>query len=168
VHPFAAHQETDPARPCRELQPRDERRRLEVADVDLGLAAGEDDPDAEPVVERERDRRPETVVMVELPARDPVEDGCVLHRVRVPDLVRADVERLEVLVVAGAPDHAVEAALPTHPELELDRSVLELSVQQHGRVTAGQDARAPSKGRRAVLGVRPVPRVRVERDDHLQ
>jgi hypothetical protein len=67
--------------------------------------------------------------VVELPAGDPVEDRRVLDRVGVADLVRTEVERLEVLGVAVAPDHAVEAALPADPQLELDRSVLELVVE---------------------------------------
>ena len=81
-----------------------ERRRRGVAHEDFRARAGEHNPDREPRPDREVDRRPEALVVIELPRRDVVEDRGVLDRVRVAHLVRADIERLEVGVVLDAPD----------------------------------------------------------------
>ena len=166
VQARAADQETDPAGLDRSFQLADERRSVQIRDVHLGALAREDDADAEPVVERKGDRRPEPVPVVELPRRDPVEDRRVLDRVGVADLVRAHEERLEVLVVVRTPDDPVERALAADAELDLDRPVGELDVGEDCSVAARDDA-LPAEVRRGwMLDGSPVPQLGIEGQDH--
>jgi hypothetical protein len=120
----SAGRDPDPARLDRKLQlAYPQHRRVHVRDVHVRPRSGEDDADPEPLVDREGDGAAEPVAVVELPRRDPVEDGRVLDRVRVPDLVRAEEERLVVPVVPGAPDDPGERSLRADREVELDRPV---------------------------------------------
>jgi hypothetical protein len=109
-----------------------QRRLLEVGDVDLRARAREDHSDREPVVERELDRGPEPLSVVELPRRDAVEHGRVLDRVRVADLMRPDVERLEVVLVLHPPHDSGESALATDEDVGLEHPVRELHLRQGG------------------------------------
>ena len=124
---------------------------IEIGDVDLGSITREDDPDPEPVVERELDRRPETRPVVQLPAGDAFEHRRVLNGVGIPDLVGPDEERLEVLVVADPPAQAVE------PALRARRKARPRSRRQRARRRPG--SRRPPAGCSRGLGAgwRPGP-----------
>jgi len=101
---------------------------------------------------------PKPFAVVELPARDPVEDWRVLDRVGIADLMRPDEERFVVLLVARAPDDAVERPLTADGELERNRSVDPLNVGENDRRAAGDHAPAAEVRRRRVVGRPPAPR----------
>ncbi len=165
----AAGHHADAAGLGRPLQLADRECRLgEVTDVDLGAIAGEDDADAEPLVDRERDRRPVAGAVVELPGRDVVEDGGVLDGIGIADLMRAHEERLVVLLVPPTPDDAVEAPLATERQLGLDDTVGELDAvdrAEHGRVDrVDEEAFATEVLRRRLRARGPLPEPALERD----
>ena len=116
---------------------------------------------------REVDRRPEAVLVVQLPRGDAVEDRVVLHRIRVPDLVRPHVERLVVVVVPDPPRDAVEGPLAGERHVDLDHAVGELDAgdrrDEVDRLAEGDARPAAELGCGDVAG-RPAPRGGVERD----
>jgi hypothetical protein len=106
--------------------------------------------------------------VVELPRRDPVEEGRVLNRVRIADLMRPDEEGLVVPLVARAPDETVERALEPDGQLDLDRSLRKREIREHNRRAVCDDARAAEVSRRSVFDVFPAPGTGIERHEQVR
>ena len=127
------------------------------------------DPHGEPLADGEARRVPEPVAVVELPRGEAVEDGCVLDRVGIADLVRPHEERLVVRLVGDAPGDAVERPLRRHREVGFEHPVLERhAVRAREHACAGEaDGGAPGELGLGALDTAPLPRVQLERVDRL-